>query len=202
MSTYQKIKKNTINSKQSEQKKSNNNKENAKAELAKNDENKKSHKTLKELDKKTKRKVILYIVITFGIFYFILDQKLNKKEKEKKELKKNTEGNKKANKENITKEEIKDTSKLKQSKKNPIDNEKIIKNLGGKDNIVKIENTLSTIQFYVIDKTKVNKDEIKKIFNGKGISIVDKKYSIVCGDYANTLKEEIIKKIKKGNNAN
>ncbi len=161
--------------------------------------NETNRKTLKELDEKTRKKVLLYIVITLGIFYFVLDHKLKQKEKTKTELSSKKTSNKRNNDSTLTKQEIKDTSKLKQSKKIPIEVEKLITSFGGKENLLNAESTLSTIQLFVNDKNKVNKDEVKKIFSGKGISIVDKKFSIICGDYASELKEQILKIIKKEN---
>lgn len=91
---------------------------------------------------------------------------------------------------------IKNASALRSSKKIPIDVDELIKCFGGISNITNVENSLSTIQFFVKDKSIVNKDGIKTIMNGKGISVMGQKFSIVCGDFASALKEEVSKMIK------
>ncbi len=92
---------------------------------------------------------------------------------------------------------IKDSSNLRHSSKIPVDINQLIKNFGGVENITNVENSLSTVQVFVKDKNLVNKDEVKKTINGKGISVVGQKYSLVCGDFAIALKEAINEIISK-----
>ena len=92
---------------------------------------------------------------------------------------------------------IKDSSNLRHSSKIPVDINQLIKNFGGIENITNVENSLSTVQVFVKDKNLVNKDEVKKTINGKGISVVGQKYSLVCGDFAIALKEAINEIISK-----
>ncbi len=125
---------------------------------------------------------IFLCVITFSIFYWIVQSKI-----------------KKANRQSFSTdnaaEPTSDTSKqLKRSEKIPFDVNQLIEYLGGRENILTVEASLSSVKVGVKEKTKVNQEEIKKL-GSKGIMISGLKVSMVFGDVSIAIKEALDKKL-------
>ncbi len=88
-----------------------------------------------------------------------------------------------------------DTSKqLKRSEKIPFDINELIEYLGGRENILTVEASLSSVKVGVKEKTKVNQEAIKKL-GSKGIMISGLKVSMVFGDVSIAIKETLDKKL-------
>ncbi len=123
---------------------------------------------------------IFLCIITFSIFYFVIQSKI-----------------KKANQQSFdtNAEPTSDTSKqLKRTEKIPFDVNKLIEYLGNKENILTVDASLSSLKVGVKEKEKVNQEEIKKL-GSKGIMISGLKVSIVFGDVSIAVKEALEKKL-------
>lgn len=77
------------------------------------------------------------------------------------------------------------------SEKLPFDLDQFINILGGLENIQTTQATLNMIKIDVVDKTKVNQDQIKSRLKINGIMWASHDLSLVCGDYASSLSEQI-----------
>ncbi|QMT98392.1 PTS sugar transporter subunit IIA [Mycoplasma tullyi] len=77
------------------------------------------------------------------------------------------------------------------SEKIPFDLNEFINILGGIDNIQTTTATLNTIKINVADKTKVNQDQIKNRLKINGMMWASHDLSLVCGDYASSLSDQI-----------
>ncbi|AAP56894.1 putative PTS system glucose-specific enzyme IIB PtsG [Mycoplasmoides gallisepticum CA06_2006.052-5-2P] len=77
------------------------------------------------------------------------------------------------------------------SEKLPFDLDQFINILGGLENIQTTQATLNMIKINVVDKTKVNQDQIKSRLKINGIMWASHDLSLVCGDYASSLSEQI-----------
>ncbi|QEX47470.1 PTS sugar transporter subunit IIA [Mycoplasmoides gallisepticum] len=77
------------------------------------------------------------------------------------------------------------------SEKLPFDLDQLINILGGLENIQTTQATLNMIKINVVDKTKVNQDQIKSRLKINGIMWASNDLSLVCGDYASSLSEQI-----------
>lgn len=67
---------------------------------------------------------------------------------------------------------------------------KLIQYLGGKDNILNVENNMSRLKVTVRDTSIVNKDAIQKL-GAKGIVEIDNQLKIILGPESKTLKKYI-----------
>lgn len=119
----------------------------------------------KNIDKKTKIKVLLLNIISFGFF-----SKYLKKQVIKKETNKN--------------EEIKVSTKI------PFDFLLLIDYLGGIINIKKTTPTVNSISVGVADKTLIKKEEIKKL-GAKGMMVSSNNISMIFGDFTTLLSEKM-----------
>jgi len=80
---------------------------------------------------------------------------------------------------------------LKANKKDvDIDLNKLVEYLGGKDNIIDTENTLSRFKVTLKDVTKANKEGIQKL-GAKGIVEIDNQLKIILGPNSKQLKKYI-----------
>ncbi|MGL4950591.1 MAG: hypothetical protein ACRC4M_01995 [Mycoplasma sp.] len=131
----------------------------------------------KELSFGSKFIIFFLTIITLGLFKIYLNKKIKKAELEKE-----------------SKSETK-TPKLKTSNKIPFKVEKFIELLGGVENILTSVGSLNTLKLEVVDKNLVKQEEIKKI-GAKGIMISKNKISIIFGDFAIILNDEINKLLK------
>ncbi|WP_255565826.1 PTS sugar transporter subunit IIA [Mycoplasma sp. E35C] len=86
---------------------------------------------------------------------------------------------------------------LKISNKLPFNLDNFVRALGSWDNLQSSEATLNMIKISVVDKNKINPDQIKKEFKIKGIMWSGNNLSLVCGDYAISLSEQINSRISK-----
>ncbi len=123
---------------------------------------------------------IFLCIITFSIFYFVIKSKVNK-----------------ANQKDFSRdaEPTSDTTKqLKRSVKVPFAIEELIEALGGQDNILTVEASLSSTKIGVKEKDKINQEAIKKL-GAKGIMISGLKVSMVFGDISIAIKEALDKKL-------
>lgn len=140
-------------------------------------------KKVKTKDKLSGSQYFWYVflcIITFSIFYFYVKQKINK-----------------ANQKEFTTdaEPTSDTTKqLKRSTKIPFDINHLIKHLGGIQNILTCEATLSSLKVGIKDKEKIDQEAIKQL-GAKGIMISGLKVSMVFGDISITIKEHLEKKL-------
>ncbi len=123
---------------------------------------------LKSLDNKTKFFYYFLLVITFGfIKKTIIDR-----------IEDNTE--------NI----------IKTSTNIPFNIVVLIHALGGKQNIVEISSTISSLKVTLINIDLVDKDKIKDI-SQRGILISENKITILFGNYSEQLKQELEDELKK-----
>ncbi|QSF13753.1 PTS sugar transporter subunit IIA [Mycoplasma sp. Mirounga ES2805-ORL] len=88
----------------------------------------------------------------------------------------------------IDKEDIKLPSVIK------IDN--LISLLGNKDNIKGSRSTISNLIIEINNKDNVNVDEIKQLKYVSGVMISSQKITLIVGDYASKISNELIKKLK------
>lgn len=123
---------------------------------------------LDSLDKQTKIYYYFLLIITFG---FIKKTIINRIED---------------NTENV----IKTSSKI------PFNIVVFIHALGGKDNIIDISSTISSVKISLKNINLINKDDIKEI-SQRGILISENKITILFGDFSETLKKAIEDEIKK-----
>lgn len=124
-----------------------------------------------KLDSKTQLQVLLFSLLTFGVFYIILNMKI-------KESKKQTEKITESQQTLTTTDEI------------PFQIAEFIELLGGSANLINIDSTLNTLKVEVVDILKVDTDGIKKL-GAKGILKTSNKLSIIFGDYASHLKNQM-----------
>ncbi|MDC4163031.1 PTS sugar transporter subunit IIA [Mycoplasma bradburyae] len=82
------------------------------------------------------------------------------------------------------------------SDKLPFSLNDFIEILGKIENIKSSESTLNMIKINVEDKSKVDQDKLKNKLKFKGIMWANTNLSLVCGDYASSLSEQINAKIK------
>lgn len=136
-------------------------------------ENKTKVGTLASLTSKMKFFTILISILTFGIFWIYLKNKIKHQKEENK--------NDKA--ENPT---------LRISTKIPFNINELIKILGTEKNIKSVDASLNTLKIEFLDKSLIEEESIKKI-GAKGLIFSSNKISIIFGDYAIALKDELIK---------
>lgn len=135
---------------------------------------------LTNLSSEMKFLVIFITIMTFGIFWIYLEDKIE----DQKEL------NKKEN-ENIECEK----PALRISSKIPFNVEDLISILGSEKNIKSVDASLNTLKIEFVDKNLIDQDSIKKI-GAKGLIFSEEKISIIFGDYAIPLKEELLEILK------
>lgn len=128
---------------------------------------------LANLSTRMKFITILISILTFGIFWIYLKNKIE----HQKELNKNEKT------ENTT---------LRISTKIPFNIDELIKILGTEKNIKSVDASLNTLKIEFLDKNLIDEESIKKI-GAKGLIFSGNKISIIFGDFAITLKDELIK---------
>lgn len=79
---------------------------------------------------------------------------------------------------------------LKLNKEDKLDFNKLVEYLGGKENILKTQSTLSRFIVRVVDSNLVNKAGIKKL-GAQGIVELDNEFKIILGNNSKKLKEYI-----------
>lgn len=145
-----------------------------------------------ELDAKTKFWYIFLCIVTFSIFYFIVQSKI-KKQRQKVNTTKIPSQTKTST---STKQSKQDSDvklqNFKQSTLIDFNVNDLIEYLGSKKNIESLDASLSSLKVIVKDKTIIKQDEIKKL-GAKGIMVSGQKISIIFGDNSNTIKQEIQK---------
>ena len=72
----------------------------------------------------------------------------------------------------------------------PLDFNKLVEALGGKDNIIKTESELSRFKVTLKDVDKANKEAIQKL-GAKGIVEIDNQLKIILGPESKQLKKYI-----------
>ncbi|TKA59430.1 Glucose/sucrose specific PTS system IIB component (PtsG) [Mycoplasmopsis bovis 8790] len=95
----------------------------------------------------------------------------------------------------------KKVKKLKKGEINKLDSSmdtlELINLLGGKGNISSVSNTISRIKVIINDKSIVQKDKLEQLKYVSGIMISSNNVSLVVGDYAKKLSEELNNEITK-----
>ncbi len=117
-----------------------------------------------------KWQLILFYIFTFGIGYFYIKNKAKKVAE-------------------VQNEEIE------VSKEIPFEVQNLLNLLGGLDNIIKTDSTISSFKVELRDTNKADIEAIKKLDNTKGVMKSGNKLNIVFGDYSRTL-DEFIKNLK------
>ncbi|MCE6061604.1 PTS transporter subunit EIIB [Mycoplasmopsis agalactiae] len=91
--------------------------------------------------------------------------------------------------------------KLKKGEINRLDSSmdtlELVNLLGGKNNIISASSTISRIKVFINDKTAVQKDKLEQLKYVSGLMISSNNISIVVGDYAKKLCEELNNEIMK-----
>lgn len=119
-----------------------------------------------------KWKIILFYIVTFGIGYFILKNKAKKMSK-------------------VENQELDISYDI------PFDIERFLEEAGGKENIIKTEATISSLNIFYNKKIKelsINYDFINSL-KPKGIMKYENKISILFGDFSKILSNEINKRL-------
>lgn len=188
--------------------------------IDKKEKDDKPKKNKPKLDAKTKFWIIFLTIITFGFFQLYLQIKIKNKKKQQSEKKKavviedtkiedkpknEVNKNKKPKKldKNPKAEKVSEPTKkvakksisnlessFKVSDKIPFALEDLVKFLGSKENIREIDASLNSLKVLIKDKTKVDQIKIKEL-GAKGIMLSSDKVSIIFGDYATILKEDL-----------
>ncbi len=118
-----------------------------------------------------KWQLILFYIFTFGIGYFYIKSKAKKVAEEQKE-------------------EIEVATEI------PFEVQNLLNLLGGLENVVKTDSTISSFKVELKDANLADIDSIKKLDNTKGVMKSGNKLNIVFGDYSKTL-DSFIKDLKK-----
>lgn len=71
--------------------------------------------------------------------------------------------------------------------------EKLIKAMGGKENIIKVFHCMTRLRFYVKDKNKINDADIKSLPEISGVNWYQDQFQVIAGNHVNDMYEELIK---------
>ncbi|WP_371246094.1 PTS transporter subunit EIIB [Mycoplasmopsis agassizii] len=78
--------------------------------------------------------------------------------------------------------------------------QELLDNLGGKDNLINAEASLSKIKFYLKDKKLVNLEKIKKYPDVTGTLESSNAVTIIIGNAARVIAQKINEELNNGNN--
>ena len=110
---------------------------------------------------------VLLSIVTFGVYPYVLKKRLQNKP----------------------------INSLSQAKKININLDELIKSLGGKNNIDGAEYTHTKIKVFISNVEIVDKEEVNKIKGISGVFISSNRITLIVGNQAKLLTQELIKKV-------